>query len=105
MGAILPPMQTEPARLFGTQGTCVVLRVILLSRPLSPRDSADGEPDGTGAATALAQRSRRRAEQAASTRRAGEGKGRREQTSSPMYHKTLLVADLRELPVPTTSPT
>ena len=23
MGAILPPMQTEPARLFGTQGTCV----------------------------------------------------------------------------------
>ena len=23
MGAILPPMHTEPARLLGTQGTCV----------------------------------------------------------------------------------
>ena len=30
MGASLPPMQTEPARLFGTQGTCVC--VVSISR-------------------------------------------------------------------------
>ena len=65
MGAILPPMQTEPARLFGTQGTCVVLRVILLSRPLSSHLTASLSAHAaaaTGAATAIARRSRRRAD-------------------------------------------
>ena len=96
MGAIFPPIQTEPARLFGTQGTCVVLRVDMA--PLSASRLATGAATALADAHAVAPNRRRR-------RVAQTKKGRGEITSSPMYHSTEFVADLRELPVPTTSPT